>query len=139
VGAIRDLVLLKDAHLFNDVLALLAAALVTNLTLGLFKPGFQGQPIAHTNALWNFGGMVLSGLAFTLAGGCLGRQLFLAGEGDGDVAIFALGAIVGAGVSHTFNAASAPGGPAAFGPAMVVAGLIVCIVLGLTMRDPQHA
>ena len=137
VGAIRDLILLKDSHLFNGVLALLVAAFFTNLALGLFKPGFQGQPIAHTNALWNFGGMVLSGLAFTLAGGCPGRQLFLAGEGDGDAAIFALGAIVGAGISHTFNAASSPNGPAAFGPSMVIVGLSLCIVLGLTMREPQ--
>ena len=58
VGAVRDLILLRDTHLFNGVVALVVAAFLTNLVLGQFKPGFAGQPIAHTDALWNFGGMV---------------------------------------------------------------------------------
>ncbi len=135
VGALRDLFLLRDAHLFNGVVALIAAAFVTNLLLGQFKPGFEGQPIAHTDQLWNFGGMVLAGLAFTLAGGCPGRQVILSGEGDADAGTFVLGMIVGAAFSHNFTAASSTTGPAAFGPAMVVLGLIVCIALGLTMRE----
>ena len=60
--------------------------------------------------LWNFLGMVVAGLAFALAGGCPGRQLFMAGEGDGDAAVFALGMIVGAAVSHNFGLASSPQG-----------------------------
>jgi YedE family putative selenium metabolism protein len=138
VGAIRDLILLRDAHLFNGIVALVAAGFVTSLALGLFKPGFEGQPIAHTSTLWNFLGMVLSGLAFTLAGGCPGRQLFLAGEGDGDAAMFALGAIVGAGLAHTYAAASSTAGPGASGPVLVVFGLIVCVMIGFTMRDPER-
>lgn len=137
VGAIRDLVLLRDAHLFNGVLALIVVAFITNLILGQFKPGFVNQPVAHTNWIWNFMGMALAGLAFTLAGGCPGRQLFLAGEGDGDSAIFVLGMIVGAGFSHNFNAASSPKGPALFGPAMVIFGLVICIIIGLTMREAK--
>lgn len=137
VGALRDLFLLRDPHLFNGVVALILAAFVTNLLLGQFKPGFEGQPVAHTDALWNSGGMVLAGLAFTLAGGCPGRQLFLTGEGDGDAALFVLGMLVGAGLSHNYSAASSAAGPAAFGPAMVVFGLIVCVAIGLTMREPQ--
>ena len=136
VGAIRDLILLRDAHLFVGVLALILAAFVTNLVLGQFHSGFANQPVSHTNWLWNFMGMALAGLAFTLAGGCPGRQLFLSGEGDGDSAMFVLGMIVGAGFSHNFNAASSPKGPAVFGPAMVIVGLIVCVVIGLTMREP---
>jgi YedE family putative selenium metabolism protein len=135
VGAIRDLVLLRDAHLFNGIVALIVAAVLTNLALGQFKTGFEGQPVAHTDILWNFGGMVLSGLAFTLAGGCPGRQFFLAGEGDGDAAIFGLGMIVGAGFAHNFNLASSPSGPGIFGPAAVIVGLVVCIVIGLTFRE----
>lgn len=41
--------------------------------------------------------------AFALAGGCPGRQLFLAGEGDADAGIFVLEMIVGAAVSHNFS------------------------------------
>jgi YedE family putative selenium metabolism protein len=73
VGALRDFVMLRDSHLFNGVLALLITATAANLALGQFHTGFEGQPVAHTSAIWNFLGMVLSGLAFTLAGGCPGR------------------------------------------------------------------
>jgi YedE family putative selenium metabolism protein len=139
IGALRDLMLMRDMHLFSGIVALVAAAVVTNLLLGQFKPGFDGQPIAHTNWLWNFGGMVLSGLAFTLAGGCPGRQLIMSGEGDGDAAIFALGMIVGAGFAHNLTLASSAAGPSVYGPAAVIVGLVVLAVLGLTMREPQAA
>lgn len=139
VGAIRDLVLVRDSHLLNGVLALVLAAAVTNLVLGLFQAGFEGQPVAHTNFLWNLGGMALSGLAFTLAGGCPGRQVFMSGEGDADAAIFVLGMLVGAGVSHNFNMASSPAGPAPYGPVAVLVGLAFCIVIGFTMRDTAMA
>jgi YedE family putative selenium metabolism protein len=139
VGAIRDLVLVGDSHLFNGVVALIIAAFLTNLAVGTFAPGFENQPVAHTNALWNFGGMALAGLAFTLAGGCPGRQLFMSGEGDADAGIFVLGMIFGAGISHSFNMASSPKGPGPYGPEAVVIGLIICVVMGLTMREPRQA
>jgi uncharacterized protein len=135
VGALRDLVLLRDGHLFNGVLALLVAALLTNLALAQFKLGFADQPVAHTAWLWNFAGMALSGLAFTLAGGCPGRQVFLSGEGDGDAAIFVFGMLAGAAVAHNFNLASSPAGPGAYGPAAVIAGLVILSMIGLTMRE----
>lgn len=135
VGAVRDAILLRDSRLLYGVLALIVAALVTNLVLGQFNPGFSGQPVAHTNEWWNFGGMALAGLAFTLAGGCPGRQLFLVGEGDADSAMFISGMLVGAGISHTYNMASSPAGPGVFGPFIVIIGLVVCIVIGLTMRE----
>jgi len=137
VGAIRDMILLRDSHLLNGILALIVAAFITNFILGQFSPGFENQPVAHSNSLWNFGGMVLAGLAFTLAGGCPGRQLFLAGEGDGDAAMFVTGMIVGAGLAHNFTIASSPAGPAAFGPVTVIVGLILCIIIGVTMREPK--
>lgn len=139
VGALRDVVLLRDTHLLNGVLALLAAAFITNLALGQFKPGFEGQPVAHTNLLWNFGGMVLAGLAFTLAGGCPGRQVFLSGEGDADAAIFVFGMLAGAAVAHTFSLASSAAGPGANGPAIVLIGLVILSIIGFTMREVRSA
>ena len=82
MGAFRDLILFKQIHLFSGVVALIVFAFITNLILGQFNPGFEGQPVAHTQHVWNALGMVLAGLAFALAGGCPGRQLFLSGEGD---------------------------------------------------------
>jgi uncharacterized protein len=139
VGAIRDLIMTKDSHLLNGVIALVGFAFLTNLALGQFHAGFAKQPIAQTNEWWNFGGMVLSGLAFTLAGGCPGRQLFLSGEGDADSGVFAAGMLVGAGFAHNFTIASTTAGPSAYGPAAVLAGLVVCIVIGLTMRESAVA
>ena len=76
MGAVRDVLLFNQWHLALGFLAMLAAALVANLAIGGFHPGFEGQPVAHTDGLWNFLGMVTAGLAFALAGGCPGRQLF---------------------------------------------------------------
>jgi hypothetical protein len=135
MGALRDVMLTRDFHLISGVTALLVFAFATNLILGQFKAGFEGQPVAHTNHLWNFLGMSLSGLAFALAGGCPGRQLFLSGEGDADAGIFVLGMIVGAGISHTFAMASSPKGVAAFGPISVIVGLIFCLIIGFTMMQ----
>ncbi|MDY7038740.1 MAG: YedE family putative selenium transporter, partial [Thermodesulfobacteriota bacterium] len=110
MGAFRDLILFKQTHLLLGLLGLVVFAFITNLIAGQFHPGFVKQPVAHTMSVWNFGGMVLAGLAFALAGGCPGRQLFLAGEGDGDSAIFVWGMIIGAGFSHNFGLASSPKG-----------------------------
>jgi uncharacterized protein len=135
MGAIRDVILIRDFHLFGGIAGLVVGAFATNLILNQFNPGFTGQPIAHDDTLWNFGGMLLSGLAFALAGGCPGRQLFLAGEGDGDSAVFVLGMLAGAAFSHNFAAASSPAGVGAWGPAAVVAGIIFCVLIGFTMRE----
>jgi YedE family putative selenium metabolism protein len=139
VGGIRDLILMRDPHLFIGAPVLVGVAVVANLLLGQFKPGFADQPVAHADAVWNFLGMVLSGLAFTLGGGCPGRQLFLSGEGDADAAVFAVGMIVGAGFAHNFNLASSPAGPGPYGPAAVLVGLAICLVIGWTMRDVRTA
>ncbi|MGC8838633.1 MAG: YedE family putative selenium transporter [Anaerolineae bacterium] len=145
MGSIRDVILMGDTHLISGVGALLVVAFVVNLLLGQVHPGFAAQPVAHSNHLWNFLGMALAGLAFALAGGCPGRQLFLAGEGDGDAGIFVLGMIIGAGFAHNFALAGAPdrvvegvlqvGGPGPYGQAAVILGLVVCVVLGFTMRE----
>ncbi|MFO8111877.1 MAG: YedE family putative selenium transporter, partial [Desulfosalsimonadaceae bacterium] len=135
MGAIRDLVLFKQVHLFSGALALIAFAFIANLMLGQFNPGFENQPVAHTSHAWNALGMVLAGLAFALAGGCPGRQLFLSGEGDGDAAIFVIGMVVGAAFSHNFGLASSPAGVGPHGIAAVIIGLIVCGCIGFTMKE----
>jgi hypothetical protein len=134
MGSIRDFVLFRQTHLLSGFITLVVFAFLTNLILGQFHPGFAKQPVAHTMSLWNFGGMVLAGLAFALAGGCPGRQLFLAGEGDGDAAVFVLGMIVGAGFSHNFGLASSPEGVGPYGIAAVIIGLLACLFIGFTMR-----
>ena len=145
MGAIRDLLLMGDTHLASGVGALLIVAFAMNLVLRQVKFGFALQPVAHSSYLWNALGMVLAGLAFTLAGGCPGRQLFLSGEGDGDAGIFVLGMIMAAAFAHNFSLAGRPdslvegairvGGLTGYGMGAVLVGLVVCTVVGLTMRE----
>ncbi len=135
MGAIRDLILFKQTHLFVGIASLLVAAFATNLVLNQFNPGFVDQPVAHTMHFWNFAGMVLAGLAFALAGGCPGRQLFLSGEGDGDAAVFVVGMIVGAAFAHNFGLASSAAGATTAGMIAVAVGLVACLLIGFTMRE----
>jgi YedE family putative selenium metabolism protein len=134
MGAFRDFLLFRQMHLLTGVIALLVTAGIVNAILGQFNMGFEKQPVAHTLHLWNFAGMALAGLAFALAGGCPGRQLFMAGEGDGDAAIFVFGMIVGAGFAHNFGLASSPAGVGPHGIAAVIVGFIVCLAIGMSMR-----
>jgi len=135
MGALRDLILFKQTHLFAGFVSLTLAAFVTNLVINQFNPGFVGQPVAHTMHFWNFAGMVLAGLAFSLAGGCPGRQLFLSGEGDGDAAVFVIGMIVGAAFAHNFGLASSADGATPAGMTAVAIGLAACLLIGFTMRE----
>jgi YedE family putative selenium metabolism protein len=145
MGSIRDIILMRDFHLMSGVLTLLVVAFVVNLLLGQVKFGFEAQPIAHSSYLWNFLGMTLAGLAFALAGGCPGRQLFLSGEGDGDSAIFVLGMITGAAFAHNFMTAGKAdavvdgvlqtGGLSTYGMTAVIIGIVVCLIFGFTMRQ----
>jgi hypothetical protein len=134
MGAFRDLILFKQTHLLGGAIALIIAAFIVNTIVGQFHPGFVDQSVAHNQHIWNFLGMTLAGLAFALAGGCPGRQLFMAGEGDGDAAVFVLGMIVGAAFSHNFGLASSPAGVGPYGIQAVFLGLAVCLGIGFFMR-----
>lgn len=139
MGAIRDLILFKQWHLFSGFLALLIVAWAVNLALGQFHPGFEKQPVAHTQSLWNFAGMLVAGLSFALAGGCPGRQLFMSGEGDADAGIFVFGMIVGAALSHNFGLASSPAGIGPHGMAAVAVCLIFCMIIAFGNTQRVHA
>ena len=65
VGGIRDAVLFGEYKLLFGFVAILVSALIMNVALGFFHPGFVGQPIAHTDGLWNALGMYLACLLYT--------------------------------------------------------------------------
>lgn len=73
-GAIRDLFLIGDPHLFRGFAMIFIVALVLNMAFGPFKLSFSEQPVAHSDGLWNFMGMALVGLRSVLLGGCPLRQ-----------------------------------------------------------------
>ena len=94
-----------------------------------FQLGLTGQPVAHTDAVWNFLGMLLAGFGCVLLGGCPLRQLILAGEGNTDSAVTIVGLMVGAAFCHNFGLASSADGPTVNGKIAVVIGIIVAAVI----------
>ena len=88
-----------------------------------------GQPIAHTDGLWNALGMFLAGFGCVLLGGCPLRQLVLAGEGNTDSAVTVLGLMVGAAFAHNFGLAASADGPTANGKIAVIIGIAVVAVI----------
>lgn len=136
-GSIRDVILMKNFDLLSIIATLFAVMTIYNIATDNFHLSFSGQPIAHSQHLWNILGMYVVGFAAVLAGGCPLRQLILAGQGSSDSAVTFLGMLLGAAFAHNFNLvgsaakaatatdAAVPGGPAMPGKIAV----IVCIVL----------
>lgn len=131
VGGIRDAVLFKDFYLLWGFVAIIVAALVGNLVTKGFHFGFAGQPVAHTDALWNILGMVLVGFASVLLGGCPLRQLILAGSGNSDSAVTVMGLVVGAAFCHNFKLAASAEGPTPNGKIAVILGLVVVALIAV--------
>ncbi|WP_142414076.1 YedE family putative selenium transporter [Hathewaya massiliensis] len=140
VGGIRDLIMFKDTYLLSGFVAIFVFALIGNLVIGKFKLGFVGQPVAHTDALWNFLGMVLAGWGCVLLGGCPMRQLILSGEGNIDSVITVIGMFVGAAFCHNFGLASSPKGATLNGKVAVIIGfVIVCGISYFNMEKTEKA
>lgn len=135
IAGMRDFILFRETKMLWGFVAVTVAALLCNLTLtaatgtSFFKLGFVGQPIAHTDALWNILGLFLAGFACVLLGGCPMRQLILAGEGNSDSAIAILGFVAGAAFAHNFGLASSVAGPTANGQIAVIIGIIVVALI----------
>ena len=134
VGGIRDLGFFRDGHLLYGFVAIFMVALAGNLVMGAFKLGFEGQPVAHTDGLWNFLGMTLAGWAAVLLGGCPLRQLVAGAEGNTDSAITILGLMAGAAVAHNFGLAASPNGVPLAGQVAVILGLLVVFVIAVGNR-----
>jgi hypothetical protein len=137
-GSIRDIIIMKNFDLICIIGGLYGALLVYNLVSGDFNLGFAGQPIAHSQHLWNILGMYVVGFAAVLAGGCPMRQLILAGQGSSDSAITFLGMLLGAAFAHNMGLASSAaaaatdtteavlGGPSTAGKIAVLLCIVVC-------------
>lgn len=134
-GGFRDAILIKDYHFLWGLIGILVFNLVGNLILNFnsFNLGFEGQPVAHANHLWNFLGMVLVGLCSVLLGGCPIRQTILASQGDGDAGVTVLGLIMGAAFAHNFGLASSPKGVTENGKIAVMVGIVFVLFLAYSV------
>lgn len=141
-GGLRDAFMLRDFNLLTGFVAIWVTITIGNLIMGSYNLSALSQPIAHSQYLWSFLGMLLAGWGSTLLGGCPLRQLILAGEGNGDSAVTVLGMIVGAAVAHNFGLAGnadsvvdgvyTVGGIGTAGMAAVVLGFVVLAVITVT-------
>ena len=137
VGGFRDLFLFKQVKLLLGFLAIFVSTLITNIILTVatdatyFNFAFAGQPVAHTDGVWNFLGMFLVGFGCILLGGCPLRQLVLSGEGNTDSAITVIGLVVGAAFCHNFGLASSADGPTLNGKIAVIIGIVVVAIIGV--------
>jgi len=128
VGGTRDMILFRDKYLLLGFISIIVFSFIGNLLFGFFNLGFEGQPIAHTEGLWNFLGMSLVGWGSVLLGGCPLRQLILSGEGNTDSVVSIMGLLVGAGIAHNFGLAASPAGVPLNGK---IAAIICFIFLGV--------
>jgi len=110
IGGVRDVLLFKDFRMLMYFVVILATVLVGNLVTGRFNLGFEGQPVAHNEWIWNIAGLYLVGFGSVLLGGCPLRQLVLAGSGNSDSGITVLGFLVGAALVHNFGLAASGAG-----------------------------
>ncbi len=123
-----------DFSMFWGVVAIIAFASIANLALGQYKFGFEAQPIAHNDFVWNFLGMVLAGLCFSLSEGCPGKHLVQMGTGNLHSGIFVIGMMAGAGFAHNFLLASSPAGITPYAPWAVGLGFVFVVYVGVLNR-----
>ena len=133
----RNAWLMRDFTMLLPIAGIFVIMLVYNIATGNFHLSTAGQPIAHSQQLWNILGLYAVGFAAVLAGGCPLRQMIMAGQGSSDAAVTFLGLLVGAAFAHNFGWAGAAAAAAtdttpavAGGPALAgQVALVVCIVV----------
>jgi YedE family putative selenium metabolism protein len=125
VGAIYK----KEFAAFFGILAVFLTVVIGNVILGNFKLSFISQPIAHTDGLYNFLGMVIVGWGSSLLSGCPFRQVIKAGSGNSNAAIVILGFLVGAAFAHNFGLAASPKGVGINGQIAVFVILVFMFII----------
>jgi YedE family putative selenium metabolism protein len=140
-GGIRNIILIKQPTMFWGYLTIFVVTLIGNIILGKFKTGFSGQPIAHTEALWNFLGMLLVGYGSVLLGGCPLRQIIMSGEGNSDAGICVIAFILAGATAHNFGIAASPAGVPLNGKIAVIIGFSIMLAISFfcTFGKKQNA
>ena len=151
-GSVRNIFLMRDFDLMLPIAGLFVVMVVFNLATGGFKLSFDGQPIAHSQHLWNILGLYAVGFGATLAGGCPLRQMTLAGQGSCDAAVTFVGMLIGAAFAHNFGLAGAAasaataekaavlGGPSVAGQIVLACCIVVLFVIAIVnVRKQKNA
>ncbi len=129
-GGVRDVLMFNDWTLMLGTIGIFVSALIVNLVTGNFNFGMEGQPVAHTESLWNMIGLFVVGLGSIMAGGCPMRQLILTGTGNVDSALNVIGMGIGAAFCHNFKLASSGEGTTPNGRIVVLVAAVLLLLLG---------
>jgi hypothetical protein len=139
VSAARQ-VFVKQKRMLSGAVLLIVGYAVVSFSAGRWKLGFDGQPAAHSEWVWNILALALVGLSGVLAGGCPVRQIVLAGEGNGDGFVTVIGLLLGGALAHNMGLASSGAGTTTAGRWAVVIGLTISLAYGaLIARDRAQA
>ncbi|MDR1709743.1 MAG: YedE-related selenium metabolism membrane protein [Candidatus Accumulibacter sp.] len=130
IGMISHAILFRRFSMLLGVAALTFVVFLGDSAQGIVKVGFEGQPIAHNDALWNFLGMALAGLCGAFLGGCPLRQVVGAGQGSSDSAMTVIGMLAGGAAAHNFALASSAAGPTPGGKIVTAAGIAFALAVG---------
>lgn len=147
IAAFRNAIFFRDRSFLYGVIAMVVAAFAAKTVSAFISGnsfitfGFSNMPVSHSNHLWNFLGLLLAGMCFSLGEGCPGRQLFKAGSGDLNSVLVITGMFIGAAFAHNFGLAAVPdmivdgasvtGGPAPAGMIAAGIGIVYCLALGI--------
>lgn len=123
----------KRAMLVATACMVVAYAAVAGIG-GKLTFGFDGQPAAHAEHVWNALAMVLVGLTGAFAGGCPVRQIVMTGEGNGDAFVTIAGIGVGGALAHTLGLASSGAGTTEAGRIAVLVGIAVVLVYAMSIQ-----
>lgn len=135
-GSIRNSLILKNAFGFLALFFLVFSAFTVNLLTNKLNVGIYGQPGSHTEYLWSFISLFLTGYIAVIIDGCPFRQLIKSGEGDLNAQISFIGMLIGAAFVQNFQIYSDASGPTLMGKIGVAAGFFVFSFITFGLR--QH-
>ncbi len=133
-GSIGNFIVSGDRKLLWGLISMFLFAFLASWYLGLFTPGFEGQPGSHLAYGWSFLGMALVGVTSIMIGGCPFRQLILAGQGSADAGASVFGMIAGGAIVQSWGITSSNSGPSNIGQVATLIGLALVLALGVVMR-----
>lgn len=133
-GATRNSIILKNLTGIIALISLMFFAFITNVLLNKFDLGIYGQPGSHTQWIWSFLGMLLTGYIAVIIDGCPFRQLVKAGEGDINSQVSFFGMLIAGAFVQNFNILSDSSGPTISGKIWLLVGFIIFSFITLELR-----
>lgn len=133
-GATRNSIILKNLTGIIALISLMFFAFITNVLLNKFNLGIYGQPGSHTQWIWSFLGMLLTGYIAVIIDGCPFRQLVKAGEGDINSQVSFFGMLIAGAFVQNFNILSDSSGPTISGKIWLLVGFIIFSLITLELR-----